>query len=132
MHSNSMERLQLVGFNRCLIFVQVSEWVLCPVVVSVIVGINGLSFQASDGVKLLDGCCSQTSQGTEDRSLDLCYFGIFHRIDQSVLGLGRMVLQLFCGILFAEWCNLVKVHLQVMGHLLGQLILRSLGGSHNG
>merc|ERR1719235_884309 len=62
-------------------------------------------------------------QGAEDRPLDFRYLGILHRIHERVLSVRGVILQLLCRVLLPERCDLVKVHLQVVGHLLGQLIL---------
>merc|ERR1719316_1065231 len=42
---------------------------------------------------------------------------------KCVLGLGSMILELLCGIFLTEGSNLVEVHLQIMGHFLGEVIL---------
>merc|ERR1740121_2949331 len=100
--------------------------ILCPVMVSVVVRINCLRFQSRDRVKLLDGCSAQTCQGTEYCTLNLRHLGVLHCIHQSVLCLRCMVLQLFGRVLLAKWRNLIEVHLKVVRHLLGQLVLRCL------
>merc|ERR1719356_2416869 len=89
-----MERLQLVRLDRCLILMQMGEWVLGAIMMCVIVCIDHLRFQTSNGIKLFDSCCSQASQGAEHCPLDLCDFGILHSIDQCVLRRRSMVLQL--------------------------------------
>lgn len=59
--TRSVEGLQLVGLHRGLVFVQVSQGVLGPVVVGIVVRIDRLRLQASDGVEFLSdspsGCC---------------------------------------------------------------------------
>merc|ERR1719310_301647 len=119
-----VEGLQLVSLHRSLVFVQVRQWVLRTVVVGIIVGVDGLSLQACDGVKLLDGRGTQAGQRPEDRALDLSHLRILDGVDEGVLRLGRVVLELLGRVLLAEWRNLVEVHLQVVGHLLGQVVLR--------
>ena len=60
---------------------QVSQRVLSTVVVSVIIRIDGLRFQTSDGVELLNGRSTQTGQCTEDGTLDFSNFRVFDGID---------------------------------------------------
>ncbi len=76
-----MEGLQLVGFDRSFVSVQVSQRVLSTVVVSVIVRVDGLRFQTSDGVELLDGSSTQAGQSTKDGTLDFSDFRVFDRVD---------------------------------------------------
>merc|ERR1712176_648736 len=97
-----MERLQLVGFNGCLVFVQVGERVLRTVVVSIVVCIDGLSLQPGDSVELLDGGSSQSGQSSEYCTFDLGDLSILDSIDQCVLCLGGMVLQLFGSVFLSE------------------------------
>merc|ERR1719440_1224908 len=120
----SVEGLELVGLHWCFVLVQVCKWVLCTVVVRIIVGINCLSLETSYGIKLLDGCGTQTRQGTEHSTLDLCHLCILHCIYQCVLGLRSVVLEFLGCVLFTKRCDLVEVHLQVVSHLLCQLVLR--------
>merc|ERR1719223_1447037 len=101
--THSVERLQLVGLNWSLIFVQVGKRILGTVVVSIIVRIDGLCLEAGDGVELLDCCGTQTSQCPEDSSLDLGNLSILDGIDQSVLSLCGMVLQLLGSVLLTKW-----------------------------
>merc|ERR1719327_2256285 len=89
----------------------------------IVVRVNRLRFKPSDGVKLLDGSCTQPSQSPEDSPLNLRNFCVLNRIHERVLCLGSMILQLFGCILFAKGRDLVEVHFQVMGHLLSKLIL---------
>ena len=77
---------------------QVSQRVLGAVVVSVIVRVDGLRFQAGDGVELLDGRRTQAGQGTEHSPLDFSDFGVLDGVDESVLGLRGVSLQLLGGI----------------------------------
>mmetsp|Transcript_4854 Transcript_4854/g.10718 ORF Transcript_4854/g.10718 Transcript_4854/m.10718 type:complete len:217 (-) Transcript_4854:184-834(-) len=92
--------------------------------VSIIVSINGLCLQPGNGVELLDCCSPQAGQCTEHCTLDLGDLGILDGINQGVLRLRGMVLQLLGSVLLAEWRNLIEVHLQVVGHLLRQLVFR--------
>eukprot|EP00405_Crypthecodinium_cohnii_P052009 CAMPEP_0206599102 /NCGR_PEP_ID=MMETSP0325_2-20121206/44994_1 /ASSEMBLY_ACC=CAM_ASM_000347 /TAXON_ID=2866 /ORGANISM="Crypthecodinium cohnii, Strain Seligo" /LENGTH=165 /DNA_ID=CAMNT_0054110139 /DNA_START=87 /DNA_END=584 /DNA_ORIENTATION=- len=124
--SCSMEGLQLVGLNRGLVLVQVSQWVLSSVVVGIVVGIDGLRLEASNGVELLDGSSTEASQGSEDSPLDLSDLSVLHCINQGVLSLRSMILQFFGGIFLSKWSDLVEVHLQVVRHLLSQVLI---GGS---
>jgi len=60
--SNSlMERLELVRLDGSFVGVQVLQRVLGTVVVGIIVGIDGLSLQSSNGIELLNGCGTKTS-----------------------------------------------------------------------
>ena len=93
-HTGSVEGLQLVGLHRGLVLVQVGERVLGPVVVGIIVGVDGLGLQAGDGVELLDRRGAQAGQGPEDRALDLRHLGVLHRVHEGVLGLRGVVLEL--------------------------------------
>merc|ERR1719164_112038 len=110
---------------------KVRERIFGAVVMSVIVRINRLSLKTGDRVKFLDGCGTQTSQGSEDSALDFCDLGIFNGIHKGVLCLRRMILQLFGCVFFAERRNLVEVHLKVMSHLFCQLILWGLCGNRD-
>merc|ERR1719265_847328 len=125
----SVERLELIGLHGSLVFVQVRERVLGPVVVGIVVGIDCLRLQASDGIKLLDCCSTQPGQSPEDCPLNFCHLRVLHGIYQCVLCLCCMVLQLLGRVLFAKRRNLVEVHLKVMRHLLCQLILGSTSSS---
>merc|ERR1719440_388611 len=126
---HSVEGLQLVGLDWCLIFMQVREWVLGAVVVGIIVGINCLCLETCDCIKLLDGGCAKSGQSTEHSPLDFRNFGVLDGVDEGVLGLGSVILQLLGSVLFAKRRNLVEVHFQVMRHLFGQLILRCCEGN---
>merc|ERR1719359_2505893 len=122
----SVERLELVGLHWCLVLVQMRERILRPVVVCIIVGIDGLCFQTCDGIKFLNGGGAQTCQRSEHCSFDLGHLRVLHCIHKGVLSLCRMVLQLLCCIFLTKGRDLVEVHLEIVGHLLGQFILRSL------
>merc|ERR1719453_2076456 len=104
---------------------QVSQGVLCTIVVRIIVCINGLSLKTGDGIELLDCGCAKTSQGTEHRTLDFSHLCVFNGIHQCVLSLRGMILEFLCCVLLAERRDLVEVHLEVMGHLFGELVFRS-------
>merc|ERR1719183_1899734 len=90
----------------------------------VVIGVDGLSFQASYGIKLLDGGRSQACERTEYSTFDFCHLCILHGIYEGILCLCRMVLQLFGGVFFAEWCDFVEIHFQIVRHLLGQVVFR--------
>merc|ERR1719264_1214033 len=100
-----------------------SQRVLSAVVVRIIVSVDRLRLQPSNRVKLFDGCSAQPGQRPKDCSLDLCHLCVLHCIHQRVLSLRRVVLQFLCCVLLAKRGNLVEIHLEVMGHLLGQIIL---------
>mmetsp|Transcript_1295 Transcript_1295/g.4015 ORF Transcript_1295/g.4015 Transcript_1295/m.4015 type:complete len:253 (+) Transcript_1295:51-809(+) len=117
-----MEGLQLVCLHGRLILMQVRQGVLGTVVVRIIVGVDGLRLQPRDGVKFLDGCCPEPRKGTEDRPLDLRDLRVLHGVHERVLRLRGVVLQLLGGVLLAEGRDLVEVHLQVVRHLLGQVV----------
>merc|ERR1719321_1775964 len=122
----SMERLELVCLNRSLVLVQVSKWVLSTIVVSIIVCINGLRLEACNCVKLLNSGSAEPRQSAKHSTFDLCNFGVFDSIDEGVLSLGCVILKLLGCILFTEGCDLVEIHLEVVGHLFRKLILRGL------
>merc|ERR550537_641677 len=121
----SMEGLEFVGLHGRLVFVQVCEWVLCPVVVSIVVRIDGLCLQARDCVEFLDCGSTETSQSAENSTFNLCNLRVFNGIYKSVLGLGSVVLELLGSVLLTKGRNLIEVHLQIVCHLLGKLILWS-------
>jgi len=98
--------------------------VLRAVVVSIVVRVDGLRLQASDRVELLDRRRAEARQRTEHGTLDLCHLRVLHRINERVLRLGGVVLELLRRVLLTERGNLVEVHLQIVRHLLSQLILR--------
>mmetsp|Transcript_1296 Transcript_1296/g.4018 ORF Transcript_1296/g.4018 Transcript_1296/m.4018 type:complete len:250 (+) Transcript_1296:51-800(+) len=125
-----MEGLQLVCLHGRLILMQVRQGVLGTVVVRIIVGVDGLRLQPRDGVKFLDGCCPEPRKGTEDRPLDLRDLRVLHGVHERVLRLRGVVLQLLGGVLLAEGRDLVEVHLQVVRHLLGQVVLGSAPAQH--
>merc|ERR1712227_498871 len=104
-----MERLELVSFNRCFIFMQMCKGILCTVMVGIVVGINRLCFKASNRVKFLDCRCAKACESPEDSSLDLCHLCVLHRIDEGVLRLCSMVLQLLRCVLLPEGRNLVEI-----------------------
>ena len=63
-----MEGLQLVRLHRRLVLVQVRERVLGPVVVRIVVGVDGLGLEPGNGVELLDRGRAQAGQRTSKRS----------------------------------------------------------------
>merc|ERR1719272_681888 len=128
---SSMEGLELVCLHWRLILVQVRQRVLGAVVVGIIVGINSLRLEAGNCVKLLDGGCTKARQGTEDCAFNLGNLSILHCVNKRVLSLRGVVLQLLGRVLLSERSDLVEVHLQVIGHFLCELILRSRGGSNH-
>merc|ERR1719198_442350 len=127
-----VERLELVGLHRSLVLMEMSERILCAIVVGIVVCVNGLRLKASNCIKLLDSRCAQPCQCSEHSALDLGDFCVFHSVDEGVLCLGGVILELLCGILLTEGRNLVEIHLEVMCHLLGKLILRSFAHRRGG
>merc|ERR1719473_1051969 len=119
----SVERLELVRFDRCLVLMEVCQRIFCTIVVSIVVGINGLCFQTCDGIKLLDGGGTQACQGTEHCAFDLSHLSVFHCVHQGVLRLGSMVLELLRCVFLTKGCDLVEIHLQVVCHFFGKFIL---------
>mmetsp|Transcript_11050 Transcript_11050/g.19941 ORF Transcript_11050/g.19941 Transcript_11050/m.19941 type:complete len:222 (-) Transcript_11050:84-749(-) len=105
---------------------QVCQWILSTVVVSIVVGINRLRFKTRDGIKLLDRGSAEPGQSTEHCALDLCNLCVLNRVHERVLRLRSMVLELLRGVLLSERGNLVEVHLQIMCHLLCEIIFRSV------
>merc|ERR1719321_1988051 len=110
----SMEGLEFVSLNWCLILVEVRKRILSTIVMSIVVRINRLSFKTRNCIELFNRGCSQTSQCTEHCTLNFCYFCILHSVNQGVLGLGSVILELLCSILLTEGCDLVVVHLKVV------------------
>merc|ERR1719231_2237545 len=98
MTSGLMERLQLIGLHGSLVLVQVRKRILRTIMMRVVIGINGLCLQTRNCIELLDRCCSEASQGTEDRTLDLCNLCVLDSIDDSILRLRRVILQLLGGV----------------------------------
>merc|ERR1740130_625445 len=120
----SMEGLELVCLDRGLILVQVGKRILSPIVVRVVVSINGLSFKTSNRIKFFDSGGAQPSECPEYRTLNFCNLSVLHCVHKGVLCLCGMVLQLLGGVLFPERGDFVKVHFQIVRHLLCQLIFR--------
>merc|ERR1739848_778510 len=85
------------------------ERVLCTVMMGIIVCVDGLCLKTSNRIEFLDGGCTQTCQCTENCTLDLSHLCVLDCVDESILGLGRMVL-----------C-----------HFFRQLIFRSFACSNN-
>merc|ERR1719428_1978645 len=77
-HSSSVERLELVGFHGSLVLVEVCERVFRPVMVGIVVSVNGLGLQTRDGIKLLDGGRPETGKGTENGPLDFGDLRVLH------------------------------------------------------
>merc|ERR550514_1599058 len=122
--ARSVERLELVRLDGRLVLVQVAERVLRAVVVGVVVRVDRLRLEAGDRVELLDRRRAEARERAEDRALDLGHLGVLHRVHERVLRVRRMVLELLRRVLLTERRNLVEVHLQVVRHLLGELVLR--------
>ena len=53
------------GLNWGLILMQMREWVLGKVLMSIVVCINGLRLKMCNGIKLLDNRSTETGQGSE-------------------------------------------------------------------
>merc|ERR1719313_1929849 len=102
---------------------EVREWILCPVVVYIIVRVDRLCLEARDRVELLDSRRAKARQRTEHCTLNLRHLGVLHGINQRVLRLRSVVLELLRSVLLSEGRNLVEVHLQIMSHLLRQIVL---------
>ena len=60
--TNRNVKNRLVSLNRCLILKTQRERTLCTIVLSIFVGVSGLSLQTSERVILFDCCCSQLCQ----------------------------------------------------------------------
>jgi len=128
-----MKALELVGLDWGLVGVQRLERVLGPVVVSVIVSIDGLGLEPGDGIELFDGGSSEPGEGTEHGTLDLSNLSVLDGVDEDVLGVLGVVLEFLGGVFLTERSDLVEVHFQIVGHLRGQLSLlgeeRGRGGN---
>merc|ERR550514_1338883 len=98
----------LVRLHRSLVAVQRRERVLVPIVVSVIVRIDGLRLETRDGIELLDARGTQARQCTEHRTLNLSNLGVLDRIDESLLSSLSVLRQLLSGVLLSERSDLVK------------------------
>merc|ERR1719336_1208992 len=105
------------------------EGVLCSVMVRIVVGVDGLRLQPGDGIKLFYGRGSQARQGPEHCTLNFCNFCILNSIHKGVLSLCRMILQLLGSVLLPERGNLVEIHLEIVSHLLREVILGSFASS---
>merc|ERR1719272_1179004 len=101
-----------------------SERVLSSVMMSVVVCIDRLSFQTGYGVKFLDGSGTETCECSKDRSLDFCYLRILDCIGESILGLGRMILEFLRSVFLTKGRYLVEVHFKIVCHLFREGILR--------
>lgn len=86
-----------------------------------------LRLQSGDGVELLDRRRAQAGERPEHRPLDLGDLGVLHSVHERVLGLRRVVLELLRRVLLPKRSNLVEVHLEIVGHLLGQVVLWAAG-----
>ena len=86
-----MEGLELVGRDRGLVLVKVSERVLGAVVMSIIVSVDGLRLETGNGIELLDGSSTKTCQRTEHGTL-VCQFPL-SQLDGDSWG-GRSDLEL--------------------------------------
>merc|ERR1719387_1791156 len=106
--SASVERLELVGLDRCLILMEVCQRILCTIVVRVIVGIDGLRLETRNGIELLDRGSTEPRQRPENSTLDLCHLCVLHGVDEGVLRLGRMVLQLLGSVLLTNGAILLR------------------------
>merc|ERR1719428_1969433 len=122
----SVEALELISLYRRLIFMKVRQRVLCAIVMSIIVCINSLRLETSNGIKFLYGCGTQTRQGPENCTFDLCDLGVLHGIDKGVLRLCSMVLEFLRCIFLTKGRDLIEVHLEIVGHLLCKLIFGGL------
>merc|ERR1719387_1241386 len=58
---NSMEALEFIGLHWRLILMEMRKRILCAVMVSIIVRIDGLGLQSRNGIKFLD--CRSTKPG---------------------------------------------------------------------
>merc|ERR1719491_1528641 len=78
----SVEGLEFIGLDWGLVLVQVCQWVLRPIVVSIVVSIDRLCLQTRNRVKFLDGCRTQARQSTKHGTLNFRDLSIFHSIHQ--------------------------------------------------
>merc|ERR1719313_1442525 len=104
---------------------QMGQWILSPVVMGIIVRIDSLGLQSSNGVEFLDCGSAEPGQRTEDSSLDFCNLSVFHCINEGILRLCGVVLQLFGCVFLPKGSNFVEIHLQVVGHFFCQFIFWS-------
>merc|ERR1719262_1299562 len=107
-HRSSVERLELVGFHGSLVLVEVCEWVFRPVMVGIVVSVNGLRLETRDGIKLLDRGRPEAGEGTENGPLDFGNLRVLHCVHQCVLCLRGVVLELLCGVFLSERGDLVE------------------------
>merc|ERR1719453_682254 len=119
----SMERFEFVRLDGSLVLVEVRERILCTVMVGIVVGIDGLSFQARDSVEFFDRRRSQPRERAEHSTLDFGDLRIFHGINKSVLRFRGVVLKLLRRVFFSERSDLVEVHFEVVRHFFGEVIL---------
>merc|ERR1719272_2279331 len=126
---SSVEGLELVRLHRGLVLVKVRERVLRAVMMGIVVSVDRLGLQPRDGVELLDGRRAEPGERAEHGALDLGDLRVLHGVDERVLRLRRVVLELLRRVLLAEGRDLVEVHLEVVCHLLGEVVLRGGRGA---
>merc|ERR1719353_1481828 len=100
--NGSMERCELILRHLRLVAVDVRQGILCPVVVRIVVLVNGLRLKASDGVEFFDLGGPEPSKRAEHGALDLRDLGVLHSVYQGVLRPRRVLLELLRRVLFPE------------------------------
>merc|ERR1719232_899860 len=126
---------QLIGLNWSFISVKVIQWVFGTVVVSVIVCIDSLRFQTSDGIEFLDRCGTKSCERAKDSSLDFRNFCVFYGVYECILRFSSMILQFLCCIFLSEGSDFVEVHFKVMADFVCQFcfdwLVLELNGVHS-
>jgi hypothetical protein len=72
----------------------------------IIILVDGLSFEAGDGIELFDLRGPESGEGAEHRALDFRDLGVLHRVNKGVLRPRRMLLELLRRVLLTEWGDL--------------------------
>merc|ERR1719449_396390 len=91
---------------------------------SVVVSIDGLRLKARNRIEFLDGGSTQPSESPKNCTFDLCDLSVLNCIHQGVLSFCCMVLKLLGRVFFTKRSDLVEIHLQIVRHLLGELVFR--------
>jgi len=102
-----MEGLQLVGVNGGLIVVQRVDGVLATEVMGIIVRIDGLGFEARDGVELLNSGRAEAGQCAKHDTLDLGDLGVLNAVDERLLGFAGGGLESLSSVLLAKRSDMI-------------------------
>ncbi len=98
----SVERLELINLDRCLILMQVGERAFSTVMVSITVRVSRRAIASSSLILAARNLLKARNRLTSAN------LSVLQSIHKCVLSLGSMVLQ-FLTALLAEWSNLVEI-----------------------